>query len=126
MCLTYWPLFISMLKYFLALWKVKTVINQNCEWKNGSFTRNVNTLLYSSLTSWNFPCSVLFWSLKCPQMSVKVRSHMHLVSSKCLTGYHFSVRNILSFSNCNRKPLQNHTFYSQWSSELYTISPHSL
>jgi len=51
---------------------------KSCEWNNANFICKADTLLYRSLTSQHFPCS-LQWSFKCPQTSIKkARSHTNL------------------------------------------------
>jgi hypothetical protein len=55
---------------------------KSCEVNNDNFIQKVSTLLYSSLTSQHFHCILLFGTFKCPQKSVKARSHTHLACSK--------------------------------------------
>jgi hypothetical protein len=103
MCLTYWSLFILYcwnIFWHFGQWQM---LYKSCEWHDNSIQK-ADTLSYISLTSWNFPCSLLFKSSKCQHMSVKKTiSCTQLASSKWLTACPFSRRKTLSSSNCNRK-----------------------
>jgi hypothetical protein len=68
------------------------------------FIQKAGIFLYSSLTSWNFPCSFQFRLSVAHKTSVKTaRFHTQLTFSKLLSDSSFPIKTILIFSGSDGK-----------------------